>query len=139
MNRADHLKTAETMLKLVDQLEQDIDQRAAAAEMVWGATVHALSAADPAHETVPPNKRESAQGITHTSPNSRHPFEESAKRVSNLVLPLAHFTACLQNNQGNLHTHFYHGNLSSNDLDAYMKVGIIQVRGIITLARAAGV
>ena len=51
MNRAGHLAESEAMMKLVSQLSQDPDQRAAAAEMVWGATVHALSAADPQHAT----------------------------------------------------------------------------------------
>ena len=139
MNRAEHLKTAEAMLKLVDQLIPHPAQQPAAAEMVWGATVHALSAADPSHEKVPPNRRESQQGLAHTSPNSRYSFEESAKRVSNLGLSLASLTACLQNNQGNLHTHFYHGNLSNSDLTTSAILGISYVRGIIAVARAPSI
>ena len=46
MNRAGHLAEAEAMLNLANQLVQG-PERVAAAEMVWGATVHALSAADP--------------------------------------------------------------------------------------------
>ena len=64
MNRAGHLAEAEAMLKLVTHLSQDPDQRAAAAEMVWGATVHALSAADPQHQTTL-----SQPNVSHDAPN----------------------------------------------------------------------
>ena len=134
MNRAGHLAEAEPMLNLVNQLTQDPGQRTAAAEMVWGATVHALSAADPQHETTltQPN-------VTHDAPNQRRTFLQAANRVANSNLPYSTLLACLDRNQGKLHTYFYHINLSSADLTANISVGINHVNRIMAVAQAAGV
>ena len=134
MNRAGHLAEAEAMLKLVAQLTPDPDQRAAAAEMVWGATVHALSAADPQHETMltQPN-------VSHDAPNQRRTFLQAANRVANPNLSYSTLVACLDDNQGKLHTYFYHVNLSNANLTASIRVGIVHVNRIIAAAKAAGV
>ena len=139
MNRTDHLATAEAMLSLSAKLAQDPDQRAAAAEMVWGATVHALSAADPSHETTPPIGWEARQGLPHNSPNSKPTFGRAADRAANANLNRSTLTACRVNNQEVLHTHFYHGNLSNSDLTVSMGVGTAYVQRIIALAKVAGV
>ena len=134
MNRAGHLAEAEAMLKLVPQLSQDPGHRAVAAEMVWGATVHALSAADPQHETTltQPN-------VSHDAPNQRRTFLQAANRVANSNLPYSTLVACLDHNQGKLHTYFYHINLSNADLTASISVGINHVNRIIAVVQAAGV
>ena len=134
MNRAGHLAEAEAMLKLVTQLSPDPDQRAAAAEMVWGATVHALSAADPQHETTltQPN-------VSHDAPNQRRTFLPAANRVANSSLPYSTLLACLDENQGKLHTYFYHINLSDADLTVSTSLGINHVNRIIAVAQAAGI
>lgn len=134
MNRVGHLAEAEAMLKLVAQLSQDPDQRAAAAEMVWGATVHALSAADPQHETTLTQRN-----VSHDAPNQRRTFLQAANRVANSNLPYSTLLACLDENQGKLHTYFYHINLSDADLTVSTRLGITQVNRIIAAAQAAGV
>ena len=130
MNRAGHLAEAETMLKLVAQLTQDPDQRAAAAEMVWGATVHALSAADPQHETTL-----SQPNVSHDAPNQRRTFLQAASRVANPNLSHSTLVACLDDNQGKLHTYFYHVNLSNSDLTVSMRDGVAYVQRIIAVAQ----
>ena len=133
MNRAGHLAEAEAMLNLANQLAQG-PERAAAAEMVWGATVHALSAADPQHETTltQPN-------VSHDAPNQRRTFLQAANRVANSNLPYSTLLACLDENQGKLHTYFYHINLSDADLTVSTSLGITHVKRIIATAQAAGV
>ena len=139
MNRADHLSRAEALLRLVAQLAQDADQQAAAAEMVWGATVHALSAADPSHETESPNNWETVQGLPHNSPNSKRTFEQAADRADSVYLSKSILSACRVNNQEVLHTHFYHGNLSNSDLTVSMGVGTAYVQMIIAIAKGSGI
>ena len=134
MNRAGHLAEAETMLKLVAQLTLDPDQRAAAAEMVWGATVHALSAADPQHETT-----RSQPNVSHDAPNQRRTFLQAANRIATPNLPYSTLLACLYDNQGKLHTYFYHVNLSNADFAVSMRDGVAYVQRIIAAAKAAGV
>ena len=132
MNRAGHLAEAEAMLNLANQLTPG-PERAAAAEMVWGATVHALSAADPQHETTltQPN-------VSHDAPNQRRTFLQAASRVANSNLPYSTLPACLDENQGKLHTYFYHINLSDADLTVSTSLGITHVNRIIAAAQAAG-
>ena len=134
MNRAGHLAKAEAMLKLVARLSQDPDHQAAAAEMVWGATVHALSAADPEHgmTLTQPN-------VSHDAPNQKRTFLQSANRVANSNLQYSTLLACLDENQGKLHTYFYHINLSNAVLSASMRDGVAYVQRIIAAAKAAGV
>lgn len=134
MNRAGHLAEAEAMLNLVTQLSLDPDQRATAAEAVWGATVHALSAADPQHETTltQPN-------VSHDAPNQRRTFLQAANRVANSNLPYSTLLACLDDNQGKLHTYFYHINLTNDALSVSMIDGVAYVQSIIVAAQAAGV
>ena len=133
MNRADHLETAEAMLRLVDQLMPDPAQPAAAAEMVWGATVHALSAVDPQHEAI------NATTGAHDAPCFRRTFLPAARRAINPALSLAYLETCLQNNQGRLHTYFYHLNLSRSDWQESMTAGRAYVQRIIDVGNVIGV
>ena len=77
--------------------------------------------------------------MSHDAPNQRRTFLQAANRVANSSLQYATLVACLDDNQGKLHTYFYHLNLSNTDLIASMSVGITHVNRIIGVAQAAGV
>ena len=130
MNRVDHLAESEIMIELAPRLAQNPDYRTVAAEIVWGATVHALSAADPEHET--PNSRTGE----HDSPNRRHTFRPAAQRIAGPGLTLEQMEACLENNQGKLHTHFYYRNLSDTALLQCMSHGLEYAQRIIAAAQS---
>ena len=123
MNRAEHLATAEAMLRLVAQLMRGtLTQRAAVAEMVWGATVHALSAARPfARNSASYNARERRQGLPHRRPKFQWERILREQRCASLIPTCAYPTwlyleTCLDKiTRGKLHTHFYHLNLSRSD------------------------
>ena len=98
-------------------------QSQAVGEMVWGATVAALSAADPEH------------GVSHHfAPNQRWSFRQAAQRVANPDLTLPELEQCLDNNQRLLHTHFYHGDLSPEAYRAGRDEGMVLVGRIIAVA-----
>ena len=64
-----------------------------------------MSAADPEHGTG-----------DHHAPNTARRFAAAANRVANDTLTASDLQACLANNQRSLHNHFYHGNLSEQEL-----------------------
>ena len=98
-------------------------QSQAAAEMVWGATVAAMSAADPEHAV-----------SHHFAPNQQWSFRQAAHRIANLDLTLSDLDMCLDNNQRTLHTHFYHGNLSDIEFHNSRDAGLDFVLRIIAVA-----
>ena len=105
MTRTEHLETAARLNELAVRLCDESAAYDAAGEIVWGATVHAMSAADPEHGTG-----------AHRAPNTARRFEAAANRVANDALTMLDLQACLANNQRSLHNHFYHGDLSEPDL-----------------------
>ena len=123
MNRSEHLQSARDFLTALAVLETMPRQSQAVAEMVWGATVAAMSAADPEHEAG-----------DHFAPNQRWSFRQAAQRIANPALTLSELEDCLSNNQGLLHTHFYHGNLTAPDFISYKNDGLDFVHRIIALA-----
>lgn len=84
----------------------------AAGEIVWGATVHAMSAADPEHGAG-----------EHRAPNTARRFTDAARRIANDKLTTSDLLDCLANNQGGLHNHYYHGNLSDQTLYGCLTMG----------------
>ncbi len=123
MNRSEHLQSARDFLIALTVLETAPRQSQAVAEMIWGATVAAISAADPEHE---------ASG--HFAPNQRWSFRRAAQRIANPDLTVSELEDCLDNNQTLLHTHFYHGNLAPTDFLLSRRDGLAYVNRIITLA-----
>ncbi|MCE2500061.1 MAG: hypothetical protein J4G13_04270 [Dehalococcoidia bacterium] len=123
MDRARHLESARDFLAALAVLETIPRQSQAVAEMVWGATVAAMSAADPEHFA-----------SHHFAPNQRWSFLQVAQRIANPGLTLSELEHCLNNNQGLLHTHFYHGNLEGTDFLLSVSDGVSFVSRIITLA-----
>lgn len=123
MDRAQHLESARDFLAALAVLETMPRQSQAVAEMVWGATVAAMSAADPEHT------------VSHRfAPNQRWSFLQAAQRIANPGLTLSELESCLNNNQGLLHTHFYHGNLVGTDFLLSRSGGVAFVSRIIAVA-----
>ena len=123
MNRIEHLQSARDFLTAIAALQTRPRQSQGVAEMVWGATVAALSAADPEHAV-----------SHHFAPNQRWSFLQAAQRIANPGLTLSELERCLNNNQGLLHTHFYHGNLAGPDFLLSRSDGMAFVSRIIALA-----
>ncbi len=123
MNRSEHLQSARDFLTALAILETIPRQSQAVAEMVWGATVAAMSAADPEHEV-----------SHHFAPNQRWSFRQAAQRIANPGLTLSELEDCLDNNQRLLHTHFYHGSLTATNFMLIKYDGLAFVRRIIAFA-----
>ncbi len=123
MTRSDHLQSARDFLTAVATLRTMPRQGQAVAEIIWGATVAAMSAADPEHSV-----------SHHFAPNQRWSFRQAAQRIANPGLTLSDLDLCLDNNQRTLHTHFYHGNLTAPDLQRGRNDGLTFVVRIIAVA-----
>lgn len=91
--------------------------------MVWGATVAALSAADPEHAV-----------SHHFAPNQQWSFRQAAQRIANPELTLSDLEGCLENNQRVLHTYFYHGDVAMFSLQQSLNSGLDYVNRIIAAA-----
>ena len=123
MTRSEHLRSAQDFLTAVATLRTMPRQSQAIAEIIWGATVAAVSAADPEH------------GISHHfAPNQQWSFRQAAQRIANPSLTVSDLEECLDTNQRTLHTHFYHGNLTSQDFLRSRNAGLSFVARIIATA-----
>ena len=123
MTRSEHLQSAHDFLTAVATLRTMPRQGQAVAEIIWGATVAAVSAADPEH------------GVSHHfAPNQQWSFRQAAQRIADPVLTLPDSDMCLDNNQRTLHTHFYHGNLTARDFQQRRNAGLSFVARIIAIA-----
>ena len=116
MTRDEHLHKAESLRELAIHLRDELMAYDAAGEIVWGATVHAMSAADPEHGTG-----------EHRAPNT-------ARRIANDKLTESDLLDCLENNQGGLHNHYYHGNLSEQALYGCLTMGLDYLTRLIQVA-----
>ena len=123
MTRDEHLHKAENLKELAIHLRDELTAYDAAGEIVWGATVHAMSAADPEHGTG-----------EHRAPNTARRFEAAANRIANDKLTASDLLDCLDNNQRSLHNHFYHGNLSEQALYGCLTMGFDYLNRLIQVA-----
>ena len=118
MDALTHLEASRNLAALATELVsrgQDI----AAGELVWGAIVHAVSAADPAHEIQPPDRF----GNHHQSPNTMATFSNAVRRIRERPLSETQISTCLNNGQQALHNHFYHLNLTPQELRFRVRFG----------------
>lgn len=83
-----------------------------AGELVCGAIVHAVSAADLDHEIQPPDRFDNP----HLAPNTSPTFSNAIRRIAGLTLSEGQIISCLYNGQQRLHNHFYHLNLTPQEL-----------------------
>ena len=123
MDRGQHLQSAHDFLSALAVLEMMPRQSQAVAEMVWGATVAAMSAADPEHAV-----------SHHIAPNQQWSFRQAAQRIANAGLTVLELEQCLDNNQKVLHTHFYHGDLATVAFRRSRDDGLAFVSRIIAVA-----
>lgn len=123
MNRAQHLQSARDFLTAAAVLDTMPRQSQAVAEMVWGATVAAMSAADPEHNI-----------SHHFAPNQQWSFRQVARRIANSSLTLPELEQCMDNNQKVLHTYFYHGDAHPTGLRRGLSEGTAYVARIIATA-----
>ena len=126
MTRTEHLEKAEELMELATRLHNEPGRNDAAGEMIWGATVHAMSAADPEHGTG-----------EHRAPNTARRFGAAANRIATERLPVSDLLDCLANNQSGLHNHFYHGNLTEPTLRDQLTTGFSYLSRLIQAATAS--
>ena len=129
MDRQRHLNEARNLFNLAIAIQSQ-GQRIAAAELTWGATVHAVSAADPAHETQPPDRFRNS----HEAPVNYHTLIAAAKRIVPPVLTERQIRQCVFNGQRKLHNHFYHLNLPPSHLRRRTAIGIVYAEQILQAA-----
>ena len=134
MDALTHFDASRNLAALATELVsrgQDI----AAGELVWGAIVHAVSAADPAHEIQLPDRF----GNHHQSPNTMATFPNAVRRIRERPLSETQITNCLNNGQQMLHNHFYHLNLNPQELRFRFRLGAFYAMLLMrAAARALG-
>ena len=129
MDLQSHLNEARSLIALATA-EQARGQNLAAGELVWGATVHAVSAADPDHETQPPDRF----GNRHEAPITFQSFIAAAIRIVPPLLTERQIRQCVSNGQRQLHNHFYHLNLPPSHLRRRTDIGIAFAQQILQAA-----
>ena len=129
MDRQAHLKAARNLAARAATLNAG-GKYLIAGELIWGATVHAISAADPEHETQPVDRH----GNPHQAPNTSVTFMAAARRIIWSPLTERDIAQCLDNGQRGLHNHFYHLANSEQSLQHSIAVGAIYVQQFIHIA-----
>ena len=98
-----------------------------AGELIWGATVHAVSAADPEHEAQPPDRH----GNPHQAPNTSVTFTLAARRIIGSPFTERDIAQCLDNGQRGLHNHFYHLTNSEQSLQRSISDGAAYIQQLL--------
>ena len=129
MDRQSHLNEARSIIALAIA-GQGRSQHLAACELVWSATVHAVSAADPSHETQPPDRF----GNSHQAPIIYQSFIDAAQRIVHPILTERQIRHCVLNGQRKLHNHFYHLNLPPSHLRRRTDIGLAFAQQIVQSA-----
>ena len=118
MDTLTHLNTSRNLAALAEELSSR-GQCVAAGESVWGAVVHAVSAADPDHEVQPQDRFRNF----HQAPNTMVTFSNAVRRIGVMSLSATQINICLSNGQQKLHNHFYHLNLTPQELRFRVRLG----------------
>ena len=127
-----HLNASRDLAALAAELANR-GQYITAGELVWGAIVHAVSAADPDHEIQPPDRFRNP----HQAPNTMATFPNAVRRIAGSPLSETQITTCLDIGQQRLHNHFYHLNLTTQQLQAYIVLGTTYAQVLIRVAARA--
>ena len=126
MDRQAHLKAARNLAAWATTLHTE-GEYLGAGELIWGATVHAVSAADPEHEAQPPDRH----GNPHQAPNTSVTFTLAARRIIGSPFTERDIALCLDNGQRGLHNHFYHLTNSEQNLRRNIAVGAIYIQQLL--------
>ena len=129
MDALTHLNASRNLAALAEELF-DRGQYVAAGELVWGAIVHAVSAADPEHEVQPPDRFRNP----HRAPNTMATFPNAARRIRERPLSESQIADCLNIGQQLLHNHFYHHNLTTQLLRDRITIGSAYAKMLIRAA-----
>ena len=134
MDRQAHLKEARNLVAKAATLNAE-GEYLIAGEIIWGATVHAVSAADPEHEMKPPDRH----GNPHQAPNTKSTFMAAGCRIIESPFVERQITErdiaqCLNNGQRGLHNHFYHLTNSEQRLQRRIAVGAAYIQRFIHIA-----
>ena len=129
MDPLTHLNSSRNLTALAEELSNR-RQYVAAGELVWGAIVHAVSAADPDHEVQPQDRFRNP----HQAPNTMSTFSDAVRRIAERPLSETQTNICLNNGQQMLHNHFYHLNLTPQELRFRVRLGAFYA---LLLTRAA--
>ena len=134
MDPLTHLNASRDLAALAAELFSD-GQYLAAGELAWGAIVNAASAADPDHEIQSPDRF----GNLHQAPNTNATFPNAVRRISGRPLSETQITICMNIGQQGLHNHFYHLNLTTQQLQNHIVIGAAYAQLLIgAAARALG-
>ena len=126
MDRQAHLKEARNLAARAATLNAG-GEYLIAGELIWGATVHAVSAADPEHEAQPPDRH----GNPHQAPNTSVTFTLAARRIIGSPFTERDIAQCLDNGQRGLHNHFYHLTNSEQGLQRSISDGTAYIQRLI--------
>ena len=126
MDRQAHLKAARNLAARAATLNAG-GEYLIAGELIWGATVHAVSAADPEHEAQPPDRH----GNPHQAPNTSVTFTLAARRIIGSPFTERDIAQCLDNGQRGLHNHFYHLTNSEQGLQRSISDGTAYVQRLL--------
>ena len=118
MDALTHFNASHNLTALAAELF-DRGQYVAAGELTWGAIVHAVSAADPDHEVQPRDRFRNP----HQAPNTMPTFSNAVRRILGRPLSEAQIDICLNIGQQLLHNHFYHLNLTAQQLQDQIAIG----------------
>ncbi len=132
MDALTHLNASRDLAALAAELSSR-GQYITAGELVWGAIVHAVSAADPDHEIQPPDRFRNP----HRAPNTMSTFPNAVRRIAGSPLSETQITTCLDIGQQRLHNHFYHLNLTTQQLQAHIILGTTYAQALIRVAARA--
>ena len=129
MDRQAHLKAARDLAAWATTLHAE-GEYIGTGELTREATVHAISVADPEHETQPVDRH----GNPHQAPNTSVTFMAAARRIIWSPLTERQIAQCLNNGQRGLHNHFYHMTNSEQNLRRRNAIGAAYVQGLIRIA-----
>lgn len=129
MNRQQHLDAARSLLNRGVQLASR-NESLAAGELLWGATVNAISAADPDHQRQPPDRFANL----HSAPSASSNFHAAIARIQPSPLTPIQTATCFHNGQRRLHNHFYHLNLPQSEVQICSAIAAGYVQIIIAAA-----
>ena len=132
MDALTHLNASRSLAALAEELSGR-GQYVAASELVWGAIVHAVSAADPDHEVQPRDRFRNA----HQAPNTMTTFSSAVRRIVGRPLSETQIDICLNNGQQRLHNNFYHLNLTPQELQYRVRLGAYYALLLIRAATRA--
>ena len=124
MDRQQHLEAARSLLNRGIRLAGR-NETSAAGELLWGATVNAVSAADPNHQQQPPDRFANP----HSAPSTSNNFLAAIARIQPNPFTRIQTDTCFHNGQRRLHNHFYHLNLTQSEVQicSAIAAGYVQI------------